>query len=496
MLDRRMFMGSILSSGAVASGAAHATTDMGLSGNTARDDAIVPLALHMLQTRLDKLPIHALNTTRAQLLDTVGVALAGRKERGVRELLELAATIGGKGESVAWGSGLRLPSHDAARINAVMVHALEYDDTFGPGFLHPSAIIFPAALAVADMIGNVSGKQLLGTATLANDVACRVSIAGQPGVDGFAIGWHNTTLIGYLSSALVAGRLMQLNRDQLIHAVGIACHQAAGNAQSHIDGALTKRMGPGFASAAGIMAARLAARGVTGPRDILEGAKGWFSQYHKGNYSRALLLDGLGAEFPGAAMSFKPWPSCRGSHTSADAALQIADALGSRTVGIKRIVIRNGPAEWSFLSAPIERKRQPATTVEAQFSIPWVVAAALTDGKVGIAHFTPQALTRPDVRAMAARVETVEDHSLANPAGGPGQAVVEVTTSDGRTVRRHVAAAKGDPQVPMSPAEAAKKFDDCLDHAGIEPSRRAHLRALLDGVDGLGDVAQLTAAMS
>lgn len=496
MLDRRMFMGSILSSGAVASGAAHATTDMGLPGNTAQDDAIVPLALHMLQTRLDELPTPALNTTRAQLLDTVGVALAGRKESGVRELLELAATIGGKGESVAWGSGLRLPSHDAARINAVMVHALEYDDTFGPGFLHPSAIIFPAALAVADMIGNISGKQLLATATLANDVACRVSIAGQPGVDGFAIGWHNTTLIGYLSSALVAGRLMQLNRDQLIHAVGIACHQAAGNAQSHIDGALTKRMGPGFASAAGIMAARLAARGVTGPRDILEGAKGWFSQYHKGNYSRALLLDGLGAEFPGAAMSFKPWPSCRGSHTSADAALQIADALGSRTVGIKRIVIRNGPAEWSFLSAPIERKRQPATTVEAQFSIPWVVAAALTDGKVGIAHFTPQALTRPDVRAMAARVETVEDQSLANPAGGPGQAVVEVTTSDGRTVRRHVAAAKGDPQVPMTPAEAAKKFDDCLDYAGIEPSRRAQLRALLDGVDGLGDVAQLTAAMS
>lgn len=496
MLDRRIFMGSILSSGTLLCRAAHAGADIGLPRDAAQDDAIVPLAEHMLQTRFDALPGNALDTTRAQLLDTIGVALAGRKESGVRELLELAETIGGKGESIAWGSGLRLPSHDAARINAVMVHALEYDDTFGPGFLHPSAIIFPAALAVADMIGNVSGKELLAATTLANDVACRVSIAGQPGVDGFAIGWHNTTLIGYLSSALVAGRLMRLNRDQLIHAAGIACHQAAGNAQSHIDGALTKRMGPGFASAAGVMAARLAARGVTGPRGVLEGAKGWFSQYHKGNYSRALLLNGLGADFPGAAMSFKPWPSCRGSHTSADAALQIAAALGPRTAGIKRIVIRNGPAEWSFLSAPIARKRQPATTVEAQFSIPWVVAAALTDGKVGIAHFTPEALTRPDVRAMADRVETVEDRSLVNPAGGPGQAVVEVTTDDGSVVRRHVAAAKGDPHVPMSPAEATKKFHDCLDYAGIDPTRRGRLRGLVDGVEGLGDVAQLTAAMA
>lgn len=489
-------MGSVLSCGALASAVARATAaELPLVG-APQDDAIVPLAEHMLRSRFEDLPAPALDTARAQLLDMVGVALAGRNERGVHELRELAETIGGKGESIVWGSGLRLPSHDAARINAVMAHALEYDDTFGPGFLHPSAIIFPAALAVADMVGDVSGRELLAAATLANDIACRLSIAGQPGVDGFAIGWHNTTLIGYLSSALVAGRLMRLNRDQLIHAAGIAAHQAAGNAQSHVDSALTKRMGPGFASAAGVMAARLAAKGVTGPRGVLEGVKGWFAQYHKGHYSRSLLLDGLGTAFPGAAMSFKPWPSCRGSHTSADAALQIAAALGSGAAKIERIVVRNGPAEWAFLSAPIARKRQPATTVDAQFSIPWVVAAALTDGRVSIAHFTPEALMRPDVRAMAARIETVQDDSLANPTNGPGQAVVEVMTRDGRTVRRHVATAKGDPQVPMSPAEVAQKFDDCLDSAGMALRLRTQLRALLDGVDGLSDITQLTAAMA
>lgn len=490
MIDRRLFIGSALTGALAAPWAARAATP------AAQADAIVPLAEHMLGGRYDDLPSAALETSRAQLRDTVGVALAGRGESGVRQLRDLGAELGGKGESVVWGSDLRLPAQEAARINAVMVHALEYDDTFGPGFLHPSAIMFPAALAAADMVGGVSGRELLTAVTLANDIACRLSIAGQPGVDGFAIGWHNTTLVGYVSSALVAGRLMRLDRDQLVHAAGIAAHQAAGNAQSHVDGALTKRMGPGFASAAGVLAARLAARGVTGPVGVLEGRKGWFTQYHKGIYSRDLLLGGLGRDYPGAAMSFKPWPSCRGSHTSADAALQLAAALGSRTSQIERILVRSGPAEWSFLTTPIARKRQPATTVEAQFSVPWVVAAALTDGKVGIAHFTPEALLRADIRAMTARIETVQDDALANPTGGPGAAVVEVTLRGGKTLRRHVAAAKGDPGVPMTAAEVTAKFDDCLDYAGFAPARLAELRSVLDSIDRLADIRALTAAMA
>lgn len=488
-MDRRGFMAGSLAAGVLAAGPARAD-------EAAVPDAIAPLARHMLAMGYEDLPAAALATTRAQLHDAVGVALAGHNEEGVRQLRELAAEIGGRGESTVWASGLRLPAHDAARINAAMTHSLEYDDTYGPGFLHPSAILFPAALAVADMVGGVSGRELLAAATLGNDIACRLSVAGEPGVDGFAVGWHNTTLIGYLSSALVAGRLMKLSHEQLVNAAGIAAHQAAGNAQSHIDGALTKRLGPGFASAAGVFAARLAARGVTGPRGVLEGKKGWFAQYHKGIWSRELLLGGLGRDFPGAAMSFKPWPSCRGSHTSADAALQIAAELGGKGGAVKRVVIRNGPAEWGFLSAPIARKRQPATTVEAQFSIPWVVAVGLTDGKVGIGHFTPEALRRADLLAMAARIETVEDASLANPAGGPGQAVVEVTTTAGRVVRRHVVAAKGDPGVPMSAAEVAAKFADCLDYAGFAPERKERLGELVAGIGGLADVTRLTAAMA
>lgn len=502
MLDRRHFLGAVaagsgvlLADPALAVPPAPEATATGASAPPPAPDAILAVADYMLGLRYDAIPSAVLQVTRTQLFDAVGAGLGGRHEEGVRQLRELAAELGGKGEAVIWGSPLRVPAHDAVRINAAMVHSLEFDDTFERGFIHPSAITFPAALAVADMVGGISGREFLAATTAAIDVACRLAIASQPGVDGFATGWHNTTVIGYLSSALLAARLMKLNCEQTVNAAGIAYHQAAGNAQSHIDGALTKRLGPGFASSAGVLAARLAARGVTGPAGVLEGKKGWWQQYHKGHYSRALLFDGLGKDFPAMEMSYKPWPSCRGSHTSADAALQLVRRDGLRADQVERILIRNSPTEWPFLSNPIERKRRPATTVEAQFSIPWVVACAIVDGKVAIGHFAPAALQRADILALTAKIDTVQDDHLVNPRGGPGHVEIAVTTRDGKVLRQHVAAAKGDPDTPMSAAETDAKFADCIAHAGMSSGQGDALRQLLREIDGLANVSQITQAM-
>ncbi len=504
MFNRRHFLGAVtVAGGALAStgafaqqGAAAPTGPTPAPADQARPDAINDLVDHMLGRRYEDIPPAILAITRAQLLDTVGIALAGRREEGVRQLRELAAELGGKGEAVLWGSPLRVPAHDAARANATMVHALEFDDTFGRGFMHPSAITFPAAFAVADMVGGIDGREFLAATTLAIDIANRIAVSSQPGVDGFAAGWHNTTAVGYLSSALLAARLMKLSHEQAVNAAGIAYHQVAGNAQSHIDGVLTKRLGPGFASYGGVMAARLAAKGATGPRHVLEGKKGWYQQYHRGNYSRALLLDGLGTYFPVEEISYKPWPSCRGSHTSADAALQLVHQEGLRPEQVQRILIRNSPTEWPFLSNPIETKRRPATVVDAQFSIPWVVAAAIVDRKVAIAQFTPEALKRADILALAARIDTVQDDSLGNPQGGPGQVRIEVKTRDGRTLSRHVALAKGDPVAPMSAAETQAKFADCIAYAGLPAQRGEALSQIVSKVDSLANVSAITAAMA
>lgn len=503
MLDRREFFGIAAAVSGTALGGGAFAAEVDSAGQASADpksdtapDAIGALVDHMLNRRYSDLPSAVLAVTQRQLFDAAGVALAGRNEDGVRQLRDLAAELGGKGEAIVWGTALRVPAQDAARLNAAMTHALEFDDTFGRGFLHPSVITFPAAFALSDMLGGVDGQEFLTASTLAIDVACRIALSSQPGVDGFAAGWHNTTMVGYISTALLAARLMKLDREKAIHAAGIAYHQAAGNSQSHIDGALSKRLGPGFASSAGILAARLAARGVTGPVNVLEGRKGWYNQYHKGFYSRRLLLDGLGTTFPAMEMSYKPWPSCRGSHTSADAALQLYAREGVRAENVERILIRNSPVEWPFLSNPIERKRNPVSIVDAQFSIPWVVAAAITDGKVGIAHFTAEALRREDIKRLSARIDTVQDDSLVNPRGGPGQVVVEVRLRDGRNLRQHVASAKGDPETQLTLAEAEAKFADCMAFAGMDQQRGVALGQLVKSLAGMRDVKSVTRAMA
>jgi 2-methylcitrate dehydratase PrpD len=493
MFSRRTILCTAALTGAAMVGNAQAAANTGAARDeNSPPDAIEPLVDHMLSTRFEAIPASALAMTRQQLLDTVAVAVAARNESGVTELRELAREIGGRRESALWGSSLRVPSYEAARANAVMAHALEFDDTFERGFLHPSAITFPAGFAVADQVGGVSGREFLAASTLAIDVACRISLASQPGVDGFAVGWHYTTLIGYLSSALIASRLIGLSRDQTINAVGIASHQAAGNAQSHLDGALAKRLGPGFASAGGVLAARLAARGLTGPRHVLEGDRGFFRQYHRNIYSRELLLGGLGSAYPAEETSFKPWPSCRGSHTSADAALQLVAEHQLYANQIERIVIQNAPSEWPFLSQPIESKRHPTSSVEAQFSIPWVVSSAFVDGRVSLSQFTAEALERRDILAMAERIATEQDDRLTNERGGPGEARIEVVTHDGRTLDKHVAIAKGSIDAPMSAAETSSKFEDCIAYAGLTPEYGRSIRHVLERFDTLGDVSALT----
>ena len=444
---------------------------------TTAPDAVVALVDHCLETDYGKLPEPVVATTKNQILDTLGIALAGSRQPGARQLCEFTIEMAGKPEARIWGTDVRVPAQDAARVNATMSHALDFDDTYERSFVHPSVITIPAALATADMLGTVTGEEVITAVALGVDIACRLANSARPGVSGFEHGWHNTTLYGYFASTVVAGKLMGLTRDQFVSALGIAYHQVSGNSQAHVDGALTKRLGPGFASYGGLLAARLAERGVQGATGVLEGPRGFFFQYHGNNYSRDILLDGLGSTFAGADISFKPWPSCRGSHTAADAALTVFAESGFEADDVDGITIFSGPGEFPLLSSPSAKKQNPASPVDAQFSNPWVVAAALVDHKVTLDHFTPEAIQRTDLLAVTRRIQTLEEDSLRRRGGGPGAARVEVRLKDGRTVSKTVAYAKGEPGSPMSSEEFRQKFLDCTRLAGM-----SHVQA--DGLFG------------
>lgn len=441
------------------------------ANTTARPEMANDIVDFALNLRFDQLPASVVENTKKQIIDTLGVGLAGHHEAGVKEIFQLAQKIGGKAESRVWGSNIYLPSHDAARINATMAHALDYDDTHEPSFMHTGVVCVPTALAMAEMHPHLTGEQLITAIAAGTDISCRLALAAQPGVNAFKVGWHNTTVYGYFSAALMASMLMGLNREQTISALGIAFHQAAGNAQSHVDGALTKRMGPGFAAYDGIYAARLASLGVRGPHRVFEGVKGFYQQYHNGNYNPDIVLADLGQRFAIDATSFKPWPSCRGSHTAADAALQLFKQHRIARADVAKITVTNGPDDFKLLMDPIEKKRNPQTTVDAQFSNPWVVAAAAAYGEVKLKHFTPQAMQDPELRAWAQLVEGKADAALVPTQGGPSAAQIVVHLKNGQTHTTRVERAKGEPNNPMNAEEMRSKFIDCLAFAGMPPER-------------------------
>lgn len=460
------------------------------------NDAIFNLADFCREARYSQLPAQVVQATKLQVLDTLGVALPASGLDGILQLRAWTEETGGRAHSFVWGSHLRVPVENAARLNAAMAHALEFDDTYERALLHASAVTIPAAFAVVDLLGAVSGEELITAVAVGSDLACRLARAGSPGLSPFIVGWDPTPLYGYLSAAFVAGKLLGLSCEQLVSAAGLAYQQIAGNAQASVQGTHAKRMGPGNAAAAGVMAARLAQHGVNGSCDILEGVKGLYKQYHGGRYSKEELLGGLGEVFAGPDIAPKPYPSCRGGHSGIDATLALRLAADVKAEDIEKIVVHCAPAELMLLGAPIDKKRLPSTMVEAQFSLPWMVAAAVVDGAVKLEHFSTAFLNREDIGAIAQRVHTAEDSSLVRMDGGPGAVRVQILTHDGRSYEQQINVAKGDPQNPLTLSEYQQKFLGCTDAAGMSRVQSERVMQQILHLESEMNAAHLSAALA
>lgn len=459
-------------------------------------DAIYILADYCLNTRYDDLPADVINVTKGQILDTIVVMLPALDAEGISQLFEWSKNAGGNEESLVLGTSVRLPAENAVRLNAAMAASLEFDDTYEPSLMHASCVTIPVALAAAELAGGVTGKELITAVAVGTDLACRLSMAGSPGVSPFIVGWDPTPMYGFLAASMIAGRILKLNREQMVAAAGLAYHQLSGNAQASVDGTHAKRLGAGFAASGGLLSARLAKQGVYGPFHVLEGPKGLFNQYHGGKYSKDALLGELGIRFAGPGIAPKPYPSCRGGHVAIDGTLAMVNENDLMPDDVEKVVIYSPPAEMMLLGLPLEKKQNPQTIVEAQFSNPWMVAAAIQDRDIGLRHFTGEALQREDLKALAKRMITVEDKSLVRPDGGPGFVRLEMHTRDGKVYERTVKYAKGDPENPMTEAEVNKKVYECTDAAGMkhEQAERIHQRIL--NLENESDVAELTAALS
>ena len=291
----------------------------------------------------------------------------------------------------------------------------------------------------------MNGKDFIAAVALGVDMICRLALAAWPGYDpavpetrniafqGERVkhGWHLTTVMGYLAAAGAAGKVLGLDEERLVNAFGLSYHQCGGCNQGRDDGAHTKRLGPGFSARAGVASALMAQRGVIGPKNVLEGHFGFYNMYWQGGYDPATLTADLGKHFEGINVSFKPYPCCRGIHTSVDATLGLISAHPIKIDDVKEIRVFADAGGYQMLCSPLEVKTKPRTPVDAQFSIPWGVATMLAKGYVGIEHYTEAAIKSPDILEAASKIKVILDHSLDTSDKIPS-GKIEIETKDGQ----------------------------------------------------------------
>ena len=431
-------------------------------------DAAYLMAKNLVNVKYHDIPHDVAEHTKKQILDIIGVALGGSSKAGVKELAEIVSDWGGKEESTVFCYGKKVPAPNAAQVNATMGHALDYDDT-GDGPTHPSVVIVPTALAMAERQGKVNGPDFIAAVALGADMMGRLGQAFRSGIKTAPVGghpgagWHLTPLYGYLASAGVAGRLLGLDEEKLVNALGIAYHQCSGNGQCVNEGALTKRMGPGFAARGGIVAALMAEKGITGAKESLEGELGLFNLYHKGEYNPIPLTADLGKRFTGLNAAMKPYPCCKGTHSYVDLALSMAGEHHYKPEEIEEIDIYWNDEKY-FLLYPLEKRSRPENPVDSQFSIPWAVAAVFARGRAGIGDFTEEAIKSPDILEISDKVRVKVDKNVGEKKGMI-PAKIRVTTKKGETYIEQADAPAEVPEKPLPFSDYERKFRDCASYA-------------------------------
>jgi 2-methylcitrate dehydratase PrpD len=274
---------------------------------------------------------------------------------------------------------------------------------------------------------------------------------------------------------------MGFDEEKMINALGLAYHQCGGAGSGVGDGALAKRMGPGLAASAGIKAAMMAERGITGERDPLEGRTGLFKTYMGGDYDPNILTADLGKRFEGENIGDKPYPCCGLTHACIDAALALLVKHEIKVEKIKDILVYGGPSVYG-LSQPPEIKKAPRTIIDAQFSVPYVVATALVKGKVTVDDFTEEAIKRPEILKVARGINTRLVEEMSRHGVGPGG--VTLTMQDGTQYTEEVEHCLGSVERPMAFEDIVRKFRDCAP-SSIKPLSNDEVEKVIEMVGRL-----------
>lgn len=446
------------------------------------------IARHIASATFERLPESTSRAAGTALMDGLGVMLGASGSAEARPFVELARAEGG-GAAVL-GHGFRTSPSAAALANGAMAHVLDFEDAFDAAPCHPNASLLPAALAVAQAYGPVSGEQLLAAIAVGCDLVCRLGLALRRPME--AGGWYPPPILGAFGATAACAKLLDLNERQILDAFSLVLGQNScpGEIKNSAD-TVIRAIREAFPAQAAVTSALLARSGVRGFDEPFEGKDGFYALFADGQFDPSNIINGLGDHFWIDRLTYKKWPCCRGTHAFIEAVQLIRGRRVFAWNDIERIELSIGEVQ-RMLAYPAERKSRPATPIDAKFSAQFTTAVALIDDEVTLDSFSPSMLANPDVLALTSRMGLIERPDWGRDCGATGE--VALHFRDGSSECELVEVAIGHPDRPLDEDSLRQKFIDCAGRAA-RPMNAAAAEALADRIGSLASADDAAAAI-
>jgi 2-methylcitrate dehydratase PrpD len=448
------------------------------------------LAKNVVNTRYENIPQAEVEATKRNILDTLGVMLPPTTlVQNCSSIYELMIEAGGKPESTIIGFGGKAPCWIAGYINGSLTHAVDFDNTVGleKPITHPTGSSFPAALAIGERVGHISGKDLITSIALGDDLGTRISACPKGDiVNGYP--FFSITTFGVFASAAVAGKILGLTEAEMVNALGLALNRVSGTVKGLFTSDL-RAVRDGLNAREGILCALLAGKGMDSCKNAFELL---FEIYYQNDVDTSGLTLDLGKHFRGSEAGFKPWPSCQGTHSYVQGMLKIVNENKISPEQVEEIIL-HGNKEGYALATPVEFKQNPTTSITAKIALPFVMGIAIVHKNVTITNFLPENLRDPEVLKIAKKVKFELDPSL-----GSYSTKLEVKTRDGKVYRSAVDVLRGSIQNPLSTEELIAKFKNCARYSKnpLSASKVDRLINTILNLENVKDIAEVTSLLS
>ena len=424
-------------------------------------DITATIAQFVAQTQYDAIPANALANAKTAVLDCLGVALAGSREECAKIAAQMARQEDARKEATLFGQALKSSALQAAFTNGIAAHALDFDHSFTL-MGQPTAPIIPAIFSLGESLGS-SGCRILEAYVAGFETATKLVFALR---DSPQDGWHAPGVLGSLGAAAACGKLLRLDVSQIQMALGIAASMAGGVVGNF--GTMSKPLHVGLGARNGLLAAKLAQLGYTANPAAIE-AKNGLSEtfYHVAPDENPIAELGKTYFLATEGIRIKPYPCGGLTHQAIDAVLECRAKHGVTAENVDSIHVDVTAHVYNRIAFRI-----PETGIQGKFSMNYLLARALIDGRISLDIFTDSAVRDPDVLKLAERIHMSIDKSLhaSNEGGRPCRVTIHL--QDGRSYSREVEHAKGSPEVPMTADEVEAKFIDCARRALDERSTR------------------------